>query len=525
MAAVSTAASLSNVSTVSLSWGLTEGQDVLASDEAAYDSSFIAPGVTFVASTGDYGAADPLYPAFSPDVLAVGGTSLSLNSDNSYNGETGWFYYSTSLGAFIGSGGGISQYETEPAYQLGVQSTGYRTTPDVSFVADPATGAWIADPYNLDSSNPWEVAGGTSLSAPCWAGLIALVNQGRVAAGQPTLNSSSPTQTQQELYSLSQSDYNVINSGSNGYSAGPGYNLVTGLGTPVASLLVSDLVAGNFATTDQVAPISPAELVNSGGAGDNGAEPIHNVVFTALTATGFTNSSSPRNEIVPIGTTGRITTVADVTIPKPPQQAGQIPEANNRHIASDNTPLAVTMRNLGVLINGNIASNPGPERTLSFLIQSGTADKVAEIVLSIGGSSDDLSIRPTAVRQESWDTSRFRTTDQLFQGLNVLLAKGDLGLMQDHSMENAIDSRAESPLTGQAAQDIVLQQWSPHEECSVHPSAGQTLPNGVESGPAILFEAGDLIRDTLLALGAAVVFTARREGTREERLLKRKGSR
>ncbi len=171
MAGVATAASQPGVSVVSMSWGFAEGQAVFASDEATYDSVFNVPGVTFVASTGDYGAADPEYPAFSPNVVAVGGTSLTLNADNSYNSETGWGYYSDSAGAFIGSGGGISLYEPEPAYQQGVQSTGYRTTPDVSLVADPATGAWIADPYNLDPSNPFEIVGGTSLSAPAWAGL------------------------------------------------------------------------------------------------------------------------------------------------------------------------------------------------------------------------------------------------------------------------------------------------------------------------------------------------------------------
>ena len=51
-----------------------------------------SPGVTFVASTGDYGAADPEYPAYSPNVVAVGGTSLTLNADDSYNSETGWGY-------------------------------------------------------------------------------------------------------------------------------------------------------------------------------------------------------------------------------------------------------------------------------------------------------------------------------------------------------------------------------------------------------------------------------------------------
>ncbi len=193
MTAAATAAAQPGVSVVSMSWGFAEGQSVFAADEADYDPVFNVPGVTFLASTGDYGAADPEYPAFSPNVIAVGGTSLTLNADDSYNGETGWGYYSGAAGALIGSGGGISQYEPEPSYQQAVQSTGYRTTPDVSMVADPATGAWVADPYNLDPSNPFEIVGGTSLSAPAWAGLIALVNQGRIAVGESVLNSTGPT--------------------------------------------------------------------------------------------------------------------------------------------------------------------------------------------------------------------------------------------------------------------------------------------------------------------------------------------
>ncbi len=64
-----------------MSWGFAEGQAVFASDESMYDGYVDVPGVTFVASTGDYGAADPEYPAFSPNVVAVGGTSLTLNAD------------------------------------------------------------------------------------------------------------------------------------------------------------------------------------------------------------------------------------------------------------------------------------------------------------------------------------------------------------------------------------------------------------------------------------------------------------
>ncbi len=260
MASVGTAANQPGVSVVSMSWGFPEGQAVLAQDEALYDGYFTTPAghtpVTFVASTGDYGTADPEYPSFSPNVVAVGGTSLYLNADNSYKNETGWGYFSNQVGAFIGSGGGVSLYEPQPVYQAGVQTTGLRTTPDVSFVADPGTGAWIADTYNLGSDNPWEVVGGTSLSAPSWAGLMALVDQGRVAAGATTLSSNGGTETQQALYGLSAADFNSITSGTNGgFTAAAGYNMVTGLGTPIANLLVPDLIAyqGTSATNASAA--------------------------------------------------------------------------------------------------------------------------------------------------------------------------------------------------------------------------------------------------------------------------------
>jgi hypothetical protein len=198
---------------------------------------------------------------------------------------------SMSWGFAFGSGGGISLYEPEPAYQAGVQSTGSRTTPDVSFVADPATGAWIADPYNLDPSYPFEIVGGTSLSAPAWAGLLAVANQGRVAAGETTLNSTGPTAVQQALYTLPQSDYRVITSGYNGYTTAAGYNLVTGLGTPIAGELVPDLVAyagsGNFASTGLVPAAGAAQLVNTLDPGGNGSGPINaiNVFNVELAAT------------------------------------------------------------------------------------------------------------------------------------------------------------------------------------------------------------------------------------------------
>jgi hypothetical protein len=105
----------------------------------------------------------------------------------------------------------------------------------------------VYDSYNGTSASPWEQIGGTSVSAPCLAAMIAIANQGRVVAGQATLDGAS--QTLPALYSLPYSDINDVTSGSNGqFMAGAGYDLVTGLGTPKAVLLVPDLAAAGMST-------------------------------------------------------------------------------------------------------------------------------------------------------------------------------------------------------------------------------------------------------------------------------------
>ncbi len=309
---VATAANQPGVSVVSMSWGLPEGVVVSASDEAHYDSILTTPaghqGVTFVTSTGDYGTADPEYPAFSPNVVAVGGTSLYLNSDNSYNNETGWGDNSAADGTVFGSGGGISQYEAEPAYQLDVQGTGYRTAPDVSFLADPNTGVWMADTYNASGGNPWLIAGGTSLAAPSWAALFALANQGRVAAGNTTLGSASdPTATDEALYSLPQSDFNSIVSGTNGgFNASAGYNMVTGLGTPIADRLIPDLVAYTTPINFQANALPNQGVVGGPQANSNLSDPIN--VFNLLSAS--PGHAPTSRESLPSSTQAELTVAA-----------------------------------------------------------------------------------------------------------------------------------------------------------------------------------------------------------------------
>jgi subtilase family serine protease len=85
----------------------------------------------------------------------------------------------------------------------------------------------------------WVEVGGTSVGAPSWAGLIAIADQGLALAGKGSLSNA-----QKDLYQLPSSDFNDITSGSTPFhSAGPGYNLVTGLGSPKANLLIPALVA------------------------------------------------------------------------------------------------------------------------------------------------------------------------------------------------------------------------------------------------------------------------------------------
>jgi hypothetical protein len=159
------------------------------------------------------------------------------------------------------SSGGQSQYEPEPSYQLPFQSTGARSNPDVSF--DGATGSGVTCYENGNLSYDYY---GTSLACPCWAGLIAIANQGRVAEGAPTLDSpTNPTQTLQAIYSLPSTDYHDVTTGYNGDFAGTGYDEVTGLGSPIANLLVPALT--NFETTDYLTVTAqPPAAVTAGSA-------------------------------------------------------------------------------------------------------------------------------------------------------------------------------------------------------------------------------------------------------------------
>jgi subtilase family serine protease len=183
--------------------------------ETAYDSHFNVPGVAFIFSSGDSGYGTS-YPAASPYVTAVGGTTLNLASDNTRLSETVW----------SGAGSGCSLYEKKPAFQTD-SGCANRTIADVSAVADPATGAAVYSSIRYSGKTGWFVVGGTSLSAPLIAGIYG--SAGNVTSAQPA--NSMP-------YTATSGLYDVV-AGANGTCSVAylctgltGFDGPTGLGAP-----------------------------------------------------------------------------------------------------------------------------------------------------------------------------------------------------------------------------------------------------------------------------------------------------
>jgi hypothetical protein len=259
--AMQQASKLPGVSVVTLSYGEPESSVAAAGlNEQSLDSDFTTPGVTFLAAAGDSGiygdSGDEIaanYPAASPNMVSVGGTSIVIDSAGDYpgtstSGEVAWGD-GTESGTNGGGGGGLSAVEPEPAWQNGVVSASMdsvdaRALPDVSMDSGAAQEydvftSTLSASSDSASAVGWLGDAGTSAAAPIWAGLIAIADQGRALAGGTSL--SGYTQTLPALYSLPAADFHDILYGNNGDPAGPGYDLATGLGTPVANLLVPDL--------------------------------------------------------------------------------------------------------------------------------------------------------------------------------------------------------------------------------------------------------------------------------------------
>src|SRR6266568_3427430 len=223
---------------LSISLGL--GETFMSRDEVATQHQkflrLAAAGVNVFVSSGDAGSnpdtngqssSGPLqveYEASDPCVVAVGGTSLRLAAGGQVGAERAW----------SGSGGGKSIFFARPSWQKGggVPHGTKRLVPDVSITADPEFGAFVW----LQGKR--QTIGGTSWSAPVWAGISALLNEARQKAKKPALPFLNPL-----LYPLIGSAcFREITQGTNGhYEAGPGYDQVTGIGVPDVQALIREL--------------------------------------------------------------------------------------------------------------------------------------------------------------------------------------------------------------------------------------------------------------------------------------------
>ncbi|HUD14999.1 MAG TPA: S53 family peptidase [Terracidiphilus sp.] len=224
-----------NPSVISISWGGPESswtsQAMTALDAACQSAA--ALGVTITVAAGDNGSTDGAtgnnvdFPASSPHVLACGGTKLDANGSTLVS-EVVWNELASNEGA---TGGGVSNQFPLPTWQANANvpgsaaSSGGRGVPDVSGDADPNTG------YTIRVDGQTTVIGGTSAVAPLWAGLIAVANQQlgtKVGFIQPAIYAAKNAAA-----------FNDITEGNNGaFSAGPGWDACTGLGSPKASALI-----------------------------------------------------------------------------------------------------------------------------------------------------------------------------------------------------------------------------------------------------------------------------------------------
>jgi subtilase family serine protease len=286
---------------ISTSWGACEAdmkQYSPGTIEAEHDifAQAAAQGQTVVAASGDAGSTACYYgqgapnssllntddPASQPYVTGVGGTRKYSQTGT----EVAWNTpRDSNFPVSIATGGGVStaSYLSGAAnYQAGRTGLGYqnvcgapsgatcRQVPDVSALADPYTGYFVIYDYTPDNKEwGWWIIGGTSGAAPVWAGILALADSSHPCAATGPVGFANPA-----LYAAPSSTYFDVLSGNNWesdsgntsflYSAGSGYDLTTGLGTPHAPQVVEAVCNAKAAVAgSKYTPVSPARLLDT----------------------------------------------------------------------------------------------------------------------------------------------------------------------------------------------------------------------------------------------------------------------
>jgi kumamolisin len=234
---------------------------VLDADVAAASTH----GTTFFASSGDTGGLDctpsksvgefpgeqgkgVMVPSVLPHVTGVGGTTLSVTSTSDYADETVW----TAATLSQGTGGGVSQIVARPSWQTGTGVGGqgvnpqFREVPDIAADADPASGTIVISAGAGSNGDPSAKTsgGGTSLAAPMWAGFTALMDSYLEQHGGRALGFLNPALYDLANHPSSFPPFHDVTLGNNDYYvATPGYDMVTGWGSPDVAYLTQDLLA------------------------------------------------------------------------------------------------------------------------------------------------------------------------------------------------------------------------------------------------------------------------------------------
>jgi subtilase family serine protease len=394
---------------ISNSWGAAE-----YSTERNNDVFFNHPGVAITASTGDDGYGVQ-WPAASPYVTAVGGTTLAVNG-TTWSSETAW----------SGAGSGCALYEPKPSWQ---KDTGCsrRSVADVSAVADPNTGAAIYDSTAYQGRSGWFQVGGTSLAAPLVASVYALTG----ASSFPN-NASIP-------YAHAGSLHDVV-SGSNGQcgggylcTAGPGFDGPTGLGTPnglggftagaaqpgfsvgvspssttvapgaPASFTVSVGSTGGYAGTVSLsvtglpqgasASFSPSSVTGFGSSTltiQTGAAAVGSYPLTITGSDGTTSHSASATLVVQSGPIGDFTIAVSPTVASIGSNSTSTYTVTIAPTGGFSSPVTFSASGFITGLSGSFAPNPATGTT-TFTLKATNALRHSRPVITIRGSSGPLS--------------------------------------------------------------------------------------------------------------------------------------
>lgn len=340
----------------------------------------IAQGQSLFQASGDDGAyhGGVMPPSDDPNLTVVGGTSLSTTGPGgAWRSESAW----------SGSGGGVSTVWPIPSYQQGTNvaaaggSSTMRNIPDVALVADIQI-------FLICNNGQGIEVGGTSAAAPLWAGFLALANQQAASKNSAVVGFLNPA-----IYSLGASssyagDLHDIVSGSNGYSALPGFDLATGWGTPDGQALINSLTSTSNAPGFSLSASASTLTVAPGASASS--------TITISPQEGFSGAVNLSVSGLPVGVTATF------------------------------SPASATTSSILTLVAGGSAA--GSTSTLTITGSSGSLTSTARIALTIAGTpSFTLSATPASLnlaRGKSLTSTIAITPQNGFQGKVTLTASG-----------------------------------------------------------------------------------------------------